>query len=71
MGEVDSIKHCEKWLPLKWCSFQEEEMFHEFDFETSKLAFGSRNQASESTQLRVTRCFFFHYYMYLATSTTN
>ena len=29
----------------------------------------SRNQASERTQLRVTMCFFFHYY--LATSTTN
>ena len=33
-------------------SKKEEVIFHEFDFETSDLEFGSRNQASESTQLR-------------------
>ena len=34
--------------------FKKEVIFHEFDFEILR----SRNQASESTQLRVTRVFF-------------
>ena len=37
--EVDSIKHCEKRLPLKWHVFEKEVIFHEFDFETSDLTF--------------------------------
>ena len=44
--------------------FEKELIFHEFVFETSDLELGSRNQAFESTQLRVTMvrqgCFFFH-----------
>ena len=34
---VDSTKHCEKRLPLKWRSFGKELIFHEFDFKTSDL----------------------------------
>ena len=39
-GEVDSIKHCEKRLPLKCRVFEKEVIFPEFDFETSSLEFG-------------------------------
>ena len=40
--------------------FEKEVIFQDFDFETSELGFGgtSRNEASESTQLRVTTVFF-------------
>ena len=39
--------------------FENEVIFHEFDFETLQIKnLRSRNQASESTQLRVTRVFF-------------
>ena len=37
---------------------EKEVTFYEFDFETSDLNLRSQNQASESTQLRVTRVFF-------------
>ena len=37
-GDIDSIKHCEKRLPLmNWSSFRLEVVLHEFDFETSDL----------------------------------
>ena len=35
-GEVDSIKHCEKRLPLV---FEKEVTFQKFDFKTSDLEF--------------------------------
>ena len=69
-----SIKQCEKRLPLKY-----ERRFREISCLSLKyLKLISRTQililrlliqASESTQLRMTRFFFIHYY--LATSTTD
>ena len=38
--------------------FEKEVIFHKFYFETSGFDLRSRNQASFSTQLRVTRVFF-------------
>ena len=37
MGEVDSIKHCEKRLPLKWRSFQERSNFQRICFRSLKF----------------------------------
>ena len=51
---VDSIKHCETRLPLKWCSFSEKHDFHsKQDFRREAFY-----NASESTQLCVTWVFF-------------
>ena len=39
MESRDSIKHCEKRLPLKYHSFCERSNFKKNDFETSELDF--------------------------------
>ena len=62
---VDSKKHCEKRLPLKYHSFQDRSNFPRFWFWDLIIRFSrSQNQASVSTQLSVTRVwFFFHCYL--------
>ena len=53
------MKDCEKRLSLKRRSFRKRSNFPRIWFRDLRIRFwGSRNQASESTKLRVTRVFF-------------
>ena len=69
-GEVDSIKHCEKRLPLKSHSFRERSYFPRIWFWDLRFRiWGFEIKHLKAHNIVWQGCFFFHYY--LAISMTN
>ena len=66
----DSIKHCDKRLPLKWCSFRERSNFTRIWFrDIGFIIWGLEIKHLKAHNFVWQGCFFFH--SYLLTSTTN
>ena len=65
-----SIKHCEKWLPLKYSSCRERSYFPRVRFLDLRIRFwGTEIKHLKAHDFVWQGCVFFHYY--LATSRTN
>ena len=59
-----NIKHCEKWLPLRLRTFRERSNFPRIWFWDLRFRIWGL-QIKHKHKLRVTRVFFFHYYLEL------